>query len=168
VRVSVAFAIGLGRYLSGFAEFIVLKLKGAPRAMSGLGQKLTRAKWPAMSGFPSAADIGCLARVCRGTWGQDLNLRQTGYQSERAETPVKLRATALRLQPNFLNPINAIPAVHSPLAKIFRFVLTPNHPYNSRHPVPLRGASAVVTTRGRLRWTRQRRARVVVAGRACP
>jgi hypothetical protein len=37
VRISVAFAIGLGRYLSGFAEFIALKLTGAP-AMSGLGQ----------------------------------------------------------------------------------------------------------------------------------
>ena len=25
-------------------------------------------------------------------------------------------------------------------AKIFRFAITPNHPYNSRHPAPMRGA----------------------------
>jgi hypothetical protein len=35
VRVSVAFAIGLGRYLSGFAEFIVLKLIGARHVRFG-------------------------------------------------------------------------------------------------------------------------------------
>ena len=68
--------------------------------------------------------------------------------------PVKLRVIAPRAQPNLSNKINAIPLVQSPPAKTFRFVITPNHPYNSRHPVPLRGASAVVTTRGRLRWTR--------------
>src|SRR5215218_7375193 len=27
-----------------------------------------------------------------------------------------------------------------PPAKIFRFAVTPNHPYNSRHPAPARGA----------------------------
>jgi hypothetical protein len=33
-------------------------------------------------------------------------------------------------------------------AKIFRFVTDPNHPYNSRHPVPRRGALAIVTNVG--------------------
>ena len=27
-----------------------------------------------------------------------------------------------------------------PRTKIFRFAITPNHPYNSRHPAPMRGA----------------------------
>jgi hypothetical protein len=35
VRVSVAFAIGLGRYLSGFAEFIELRLKASTRLNHG-------------------------------------------------------------------------------------------------------------------------------------
>ena len=33
-------------------------------------------------------------------------------------------------------------------AKIFRFVTDPNHPYKSRHPVPRRGALAIVTNVG--------------------
>ena len=32
--------------------------------------------------------------------------------------------------------------------KIFRFAATPNHPYKSRHPVPVRGALAIVTNVG--------------------
>ena len=52
-------------------------------------------------------------------------------------------------------------------AKIFRFAITPNHSYNSRHPVPLEGRIAIVTDVGcGMRWTRQRRARDVFAGRA--
>jgi hypothetical protein len=35
-----------------------------------------------------------------------------------------------------------------PHAKIFRFARTPNHPYNSCHPVPRRGALAIVTNVG--------------------
>ena len=35
MRVSVAFAIGLGRYLSGFAEFIELRLKASTRLNHG-------------------------------------------------------------------------------------------------------------------------------------
>ena len=33
-------------------------------------------------------------------------------------------------------------------AKIFRFTLCPNHRYIPRHPVPLRGALAIVTNVG--------------------
>ena len=36
----------------------------------------------------------------------------------------------------------------APHAKIFRFSPAPNHPYNSRHPVPRRGALAIVTNVG--------------------
>src|SRR5439155_26892205 len=36
----------------------------------------------------------------------------------------------------------------APYAKIIRFAATPNHPYNSRHPVPRRGALAIVTNVG--------------------
>ena len=52
-------------------------------------------------------------------------------------------------------------------AKIFRFAITPNHPYKSAIPHPLEGRIAIVTDVGRgMRWTRQRRARDVFAGRA--
>ena len=40
-------------------------------------------------------------------------------------------------------------------SKIFRFAFSPNHLYIYRHPVPLRGALAIVTTRDGLRWTRR-------------
>jgi len=52
-------------------------------------------------------------------------------------------------------------------AKIFRFAVTPNHPYKAAIPHPLEGRIAIVTDVGRgMRWTRQRRARDVFAGRA--
>jgi hypothetical protein len=35
-----------------------------------------------------------------------------------------------------------------PVAKIYCFAPTPNHSYNSRHPVPPRGALAIVTNVG--------------------
>jgi hypothetical protein len=52
-------------------------------------------------------------------------------------------------------------------AKINRFAITPNHSYNSAIPHPLEGRIAIVTDVGRgMRWTRQRRARKLIAGRA--
>jgi hypothetical protein len=52
-------------------------------------------------------------------------------------------------------------------AKIFRFAATPNHPYKSRHPVPPRGALAIVTNVGAGCGGRGSVGRVVVfAGRA--
>jgi hypothetical protein len=57
----------------------------------------------------------------------------------------------------FSNNFKLICPVQSSPAKIFRFARDPNHPYNSGHPVPRRGALAIVTKRwGGLRWTRQR------------
>ena len=50
-------------------------------------------------------------------------------------------------------------------AKINCFAPGPNHPYNSRHPVPQEGRIAIVTDVGRgMRWTRQRRAREGLQG----
>jgi len=52
-------------------------------------------------------------------------------------------------------------------AKITRFAATPNHPYKSRHPVPSRGALAIVTNVGAGCGGRGSVGRVVVfAGRA--
>jgi hypothetical protein len=78
----------------------------------------------------------------------------------------KGREARLRVQGNFLSHINLMLAVQSPLAKIFRFSLDPNHPHISRRLIPQRGAYR--DRHGRwdeMRWTRQRRARDVTAGR---
>ena len=53
----------------------------------------------------------------------------------------------------------------APFAKIFPFSLDPNQIYNPRCPTPQRGVSRSSRTRGGMRWTRQRRARDVMAGR---
>jgi hypothetical protein len=49
---------------------------------------------------------------------------------------------------DFLQQLQADLACPASTAKIFRFAATPNHPYNSRHPVPRRGALAIVTNVG--------------------
>src|SRR6478735_9501444 len=43
----------------------------------------------------------------------------------------------------------------APELKIFRFSRIANQDYTHIHPVPLRGALAIVTTRGGERWTRK-------------
>src|SRR5882724_5365013 len=62
----------------------------------------------------------------------------------------------------------------APKSKIFRFIRRANQRYDSGHPVPLRGALAIVTTRDGERWTRRcldercwsvRRSRVVLTPR---
>jgi hypothetical protein len=42
-------------------------------------------------------------------------------------------------------------------SKIIRFIRKPNQDYIHRHPVPLRGALAIVATRDGERWTRKLR-----------
>ena len=49
---------------------------------------------------------------------------------------------------DFLQQLQADLAGPAPHAKIIRFAATPNHPYNSRHPVLRRGALAIVTNVG--------------------
>ena len=67
---------------------------------------------------------------------------------------------------DFLQQLQADLPCPASAAKIFRFAPTPNQPYNFGHPVPRRGALAIVTKRwGGLRWTRQRQARKMFAGR---
>ena len=64
------------------------------------------------------------------------------------------------------NQINPIPPVQSPPSKIFRFPFPPNQRHNSPVSSSLRGAYR--DRHGRwdgMRWTRQRRARGVFAGR---
>jgi hypothetical protein len=58
-----------------------------------------------------------------------------------------------------------LPCPASP-AKIYRFAQDPNHPYNSRHPVPVEGALAIVTNVGAGRGGRGSVGRVVGFGRA--
>jgi hypothetical protein len=53
-----------------------------------------------------------------------------------------------------------------PFAKIFLFPPDPNQIYIPRRLVPSRGVSRSSRTRGGMRWTRQRRARGGMAGRA--
>src|ERR1700738_5062697 len=52
-----------------------------------------------------------------------------------------------------------------PFAKIFLFLPDPNHLYIPRRLVPTRGVSRSSRTRDGMRWTRQRFARDVIAGR---
>jgi hypothetical protein len=54
----------------------------------------------------------------------------------------------MREKSNFANPIRLMLPVQSPRAKINRFLLDPNQPYNLRYPVPQRGALAIVTNVG--------------------
>ena len=63
MRVSVAFAIGLGRYLCGFAEFIELRLKASTRLNHGRIIWMRRAACHAR--FGSFADIGAINREVR-------------------------------------------------------------------------------------------------------
>jgi hypothetical protein len=86
----------------------------------------------------------------------------------------------LRCAPSWLQPLSplssdlpvgrfvdrAVESFFRIFRKIFLFPLTPNHIYNSCHPVPLRGRFAIVTDVGHgMRWTRQRFARDGIAGR---
>jgi hypothetical protein len=48
----------------------------------------------------------------------------------------------------FLQQLQADLRRPASVAKIIRFAATPNHPYNARHPVPRRGALAIVTNVG--------------------
>ena len=57
----------------------------------------------------------------------------------RAKTPLPVALPVGQITLG-LGPVRA--------TKIFRFAVTPNHPYNSRHPVPRRGALAIVTNVG--------------------
>jgi hypothetical protein len=52
-----------------------------------------------------------------------------------------------------------------PFAKIFPFSPDPNQIYIAYRLVPQRGVSRSSRTRGGMRWTRQRQARNVMAGR---
>ena len=58
MRVSVAFAIGLGRYLSGFAEFIELRLKASTRLNHGRIIWMRRAACHARFGSNSEVTVG--------------------------------------------------------------------------------------------------------------
>src|SRR5438105_5399224 len=55
-------------------------------------------------------------------------------------TPARLCDFLQQLQADLPCPVSA--------AKIIRFAANPNHAYNSRHPVPRRGALAIVTNVG--------------------
>jgi hypothetical protein len=66
---------------------------------------------------------------------------------------------------DFLQPFQGDLPRPVPVAKIICFAPTPNHPYNVGHPVPSRGALAIVTNvgtgcggRGSVRRARVRRA----------
>jgi len=76
VRVSVAFAIGLGRYLSGFAEFIELRLKASTRLNHG------RIIW--MRRAACHARFGSLASIltCQRHVRLDRNLGRAGGTGE--------------------------------------------------------------------------------------
>ena len=50
------------------------------------------------------------------------------------------------------------------IAKIFLFSSDPNHRHIRRRLVPLEGRIAIVTDAGGMQWTRQRRAREMMAG----
>ena len=62
MRVSVAFAIGLGRYLSGFAEFIELRLKASTRLNHGRIIWMRRAACHARFGSRAAVADRRMAR----------------------------------------------------------------------------------------------------------
>src|SRR5256886_15050144 len=65
-------------------------------------------------------------------------LSKTSKSQVRAAAP--MRDFLPQLQADLPRPV--------PHTKIFRFVTDPNHPYNSCHPVPPRGALAIVTNVG--------------------
>ena|ERR1700736_2623248 len=67
----------------------------------------------------------------------------------------------------FVEPDQSDASSPAPFAKIFPFPLDPNQIYKPRRPVPTRGVSRSSRTRGGMRWTRQRFARDVMAGRFC-
>jgi hypothetical protein len=65
---------------------------------------------------------------------------------------------AARQKSNFVNPINAIPPVQSPSAKIFHLARRANHPYKLARSYPGRGAFRERHKRwGGMRWTQRRR-----------
>src|SRR6266446_10026943 len=67
---------------------------------------------------------------------------------------------------NLISPDGQITiCCQAPFAKISRFALYPNQFTESRRLVPQRGVSRSSRTRDGMRWTRQRRARNVIAGR---
>ena len=71
----------------------------------------------------------------------------------------------VRARRKLLKRINVIWAVQSPLQKYFASPVGRIISTNSRHPTPQRGVSRSSRTRGGMRWTRQRFACEVIAGR---
>ena len=78
-----------------------------------------------------------------------LNLRPSGYELDEHPLRSNLLAIALRVPPNFHNQINVI-YPSSLIEKIYFFARDPNHPYKSRHPVPLEGRWPSSRTLGRV------------------
>jgi len=84
-----------------------------------------------------------------------LKLIWTNFHSQiKVMPPVRIALLSFKIYPFLISLEDRHRAVisHNKTSDLQKFCLTPppNHPYTSRHPVPLRGALAIVTNEGRV------------------
>jgi hypothetical protein len=87
-------------------------------------------------------------RVQRLAMTAQLHARAVGELDPGGSAINAASLPALRAPPNFLNQINLMLPVQSPVAKINPFSATPNHPYIPTRLIPHEGRIAIVTDAG--------------------